>query len=131
MGRVFFWGLQVFGRGPNTDRNFVPLLSCVHLCIMSTTAGMPIVEFYYYFIRFAMSHTILLIQPSGKRPESRTYSDYESLNECLEGVCRIYEEHLKRQHPSAPQITYDVAQLFGFIGISFLFFVFFVFFVFF
>ena len=64
-----------------------------------------------------MSHTILLIQPSGKRPESRTYSDYESLNECLEGVCRIYEEHLKRQHPNAPQITYDVAQLFGFIGI--------------
>ena len=62
------------------------------------------------------THTILLIQPSSKRPESRTYSDYESLNECLEGVCRIYEEHLKRQHPNAPQITYDVAQLFAFIG---------------
>ncbi len=31
-------------------------------------------------------HTILLIQPSGKKPEKRTYSDYETLDECLEGV---------------------------------------------
>ena len=31
-----------------------------------------------------MSHTILLVQPSVK-PESRTYSDYESVNDCLEG----------------------------------------------
>ena len=31
-----------------------------------------------------MSHTILLVQPSPK-PESRTYSDYESVNDCLEG----------------------------------------------
>jgi len=31
-----------------------------------------------------MSHTILLVQP-GKKPEGRTYSDYESVNECLEG----------------------------------------------
>ena len=30
------------------------------------------------------SHTILLVQP-GKKPEGRTYSDYESVNECLEG----------------------------------------------
>ncbi|PFX18371.1 Protein enhancer of rudimentary [Stylophora pistillata] len=31
-----------------------------------------------------MSHTILLIQPSAK-PESRTYSDYETKDECMEG----------------------------------------------
>lgn len=31
-----------------------------------------------------MSHTILLVQASTK-PESRTYSDYESVNDCLEG----------------------------------------------
>jgi len=31
-----------------------------------------------------MSHTILLVQASAK-PESRTYSDYESVNDCLEG----------------------------------------------
>lgn len=61
-----------------------------------------------------MSHTILLIQPSSSA-ESRTYSDYESVNDCLEGVCRIYEDHLKRRNPSVPQITYDISQLFDFI----------------
>ena len=30
-----------------------------------------------------MSHTILLVQP-GIKPETRTYSDYESVNECME-----------------------------------------------
>lgn len=61
-----------------------------------------------------MSHTILLVQPSG-RPESRTYSDYESVNECMEGVCKIYEEHLKRRNPNTPTITYDISQLFDFV----------------
>jgi hypothetical protein len=37
-----------------------------------------------------MSHSILLIQP-GSNAETRTYSDYESVNDLLEGVCRIYE----------------------------------------
>lgn len=32
------------------------------------------------------SHTILLVQPT-KRPEGRTYADYESVNECMEGGC--------------------------------------------
>ncbi|XP_046678539.1 enhancer of rudimentary homolog [Homalodisca vitripennis] len=62
-----------------------------------------------------MSHTILLIQP-GIKPETRTYSDYDSVNECMEGVCKIYEEHLKRQkNPNTPSITYDISQLFDFI----------------
>jgi len=33
----------------------------------------------------------------------------------MEGVCKIYEEHLKRLNPSSPQITYDISQLFDFI----------------
>ncbi|MCI4395832.1 hypothetical protein PGIGA_G00196580 [Pangasianodon gigas] len=32
-----------------------------------------------------MSHTILLVQPT-KRPEGRTYADYESVNECMEAT---------------------------------------------
>merc|ERR1711863_97569 len=64
--------------------------------------------------RADMSHTILLVQP-GQKPETRTYSDYESVNECMEGVCKIYEEHLKRQNPNIPSITYDISQLFDFI----------------
>ena len=61
-----------------------------------------------------MSHTILLVQP-GQKPETRTYSDYESVNECMEGVCKMFEEHLKRQNPNIPSITYDISQLFDFI----------------
>ncbi|XP_046550935.1 enhancer of rudimentary homolog isoform X1 [Haliotis rubra] len=60
------------------------------------------------------SHTILLVQPT-IRPETRTYSDYESLNECLEGICKIFEEHLKRSNPQSCQITYDISQLFDFV----------------
>lgn len=61
-----------------------------------------------------MAHTILLVQP-GKKPEGRTYSDYETVNECLEGVCKIYEEYLKKMNPNSPSITYDISQLFEFI----------------
>ncbi|XP_004393488.1 PREDICTED: enhancer of rudimentary homolog [Odobenus rosmarus divergens] len=53
--------------------------------------------------------TILLVQPT-KRPEGRTYADYESVNECMEGVCKMYEEHLKRMNPNSPSITYDISQ---------------------
>lgn len=121
---------------------------------------------------FVQSHTILLVQPT-KRPEGRTYADYESVNECMEGrfytncifylkfysvtfpfhmdkmwnkplivlsppqrvlwtncffcffseclhaflsgVCKMYEEHLKRMNPNSPSITYDISQLFDFI----------------
>ena len=69
----------------------------------------PFTGFY-----FSMSHTILLVQP-GQKPETRTYSDYESVNECMEGVCKMYEEHLKKQNPNIPSITYDISQLFDFI----------------
>lgn len=39
------------------------------------------------------SHTILLVQPT-KRPEGRTYADYESVNECMEGGCRYGSQKL-------------------------------------
>ena len=57
-----------------------------------------------------MSHTLLLIQPNRKL-ESRTYGDFESLDEALEGVCKIYEEHLKRENPHHASITYDISQV--------------------
>ncbi|XP_052900791.1 protein enhancer of rudimentary-like [Anopheles moucheti] len=61
-----------------------------------------------------MSHTILLIQPS-QQADTRTYCDYESVKDCLEGVCKIYEEHLKQCNPNLSTITYDISQLFDFI----------------
>lgn len=33
----------------------------------------------------------------------------------MTGVCKIFEEHLKRNNPSTPSITYDISQLFDFI----------------
>ncbi|XP_041499104.1 enhancer of rudimentary homolog [Microtus oregoni] len=60
------------------------------------------------------SHNILLVQPT-KRPEGRTYADYESVNECMEGVGKMYEEHLKRMNPNSRAITYNISQLFDFI----------------
>ncbi len=61
-----------------------------------------------------MSHTILLLQP-GARPETRTFTDYESVNKCIEGVLTIYEELLKRRNPNTPTITYDISELFDFL----------------
>ncbi|RCN30346.1 enhancer of rudimentary, partial [Ancylostoma caninum] len=61
-----------------------------------------------------MVHTILLIQPT-VRADSRTWSDYESTTDCLEGICKIYEEFLKKQNPSMASITYDVSHLYEFI----------------
>lgn len=31
------------------------------------------------------------------------------------GVCKIYEEHLKKLNPKSVSITYDITQLFDFI----------------
>ena len=62
-----------------------------------------------------MAHTILLVQP-GIKPETRTYKDYESVNECLEAICKLYEEHLMSTNTNTPSITYDVTQLFDFIN---------------
>ncbi|KAH8360082.1 hypothetical protein KR093_010637 [Drosophila rubida] len=61
-----------------------------------------------------MGHTILLVQPE-KRVISRTFCDYETVHECMEGICKIYEEHLKLQKPYSSLITYDIRELFDFI----------------
>uniref|UniRef100_A0A915CM86 Enhancer of rudimentary homolog n=1 Tax=Ditylenchus dipsaci TaxID=166011 RepID=A0A915CM86_9BILA len=61
-----------------------------------------------------MSHTILLIQSSSK-VESRTWSDYESQLDCMEAICKIFEEHLKKLNPDVRCIQYDVSDLFKFI----------------
>ena len=33
----------------------------------------------------------------------------------FKGVCKIFEEHLKKRHPTSPSITYDISELFEFI----------------
>ncbi|XP_022208290.1 enhancer of rudimentary homolog [Drosophila obscura] len=63
-----------------------------------------------------MSRTILLIQLDG-REKSRSYAYFQSVDDCVERVCKIYEEHLKRCTPIARVITYDIIQLFDFIDV--------------
>ena len=46
-----------------------------------------------------------------KGPEGKTYADCDSAGECMDGVCKMYEEHLKRwMNPNSPSVTYDVSQ---------------------
>ena len=59
-------------------------------------------------------HIILLLQ-STDTPSSRTYSDFDSTQTFVDGLCKIFEEHLKRLHPSTPSITYDISELFDFL----------------
>uniref|UniRef100_A0A914DYJ5 Enhancer of rudimentary homolog n=1 Tax=Acrobeloides nanus TaxID=290746 RepID=A0A914DYJ5_9BILA len=63
-----------------------------------------------------MTHTILLMQSTNKK-ESRTWADYETTNECMESICKIYEEHLKKLNPDKGCITYDISALFKFIDL--------------
>eukprot|EP00754_Rhynchopus_humris_P042123 Rhum_TRINITY_DN25719_c0_g1::Rhum_TRINITY_DN25719_c0_g1_i1::g.182677::m.182677 len=62
-----------------------------------------------------MTHTILLCQPT-KQNSSRVYYDYETLEDALNGVCKMYETVLKQENPEAVDIQYDAADLLRFLG---------------
>merc|ERR1712071_82005 len=59
-------------------------------------------------------HIILLIQ-SSENANTRTYSDFDSTQGFVDGLCKIFEEHLKKMHPNTPSITYDISELFDFL----------------
>ncbi|CAG2162993.1 unnamed protein product [Oppiella nova] len=59
------------------------------------------------------AHTVLLVQASGL--DTRQYSDYDSLNDALQGICHMYEQHLKKMFPLDTEIQYDLSQLFEYI----------------
>ena len=61
----------------------------------------------------AMSHTILLAQ--AYQEPRRQNLRYESVNEYMVGVCKMYEEHLKKMNSNSPSRTYDISQLSDFI----------------
>lgn len=33
----------------------------------------------------------------------------------LIGICKVFEEHLKKRNPKSPSITYDISELFEFV----------------
>ncbi|KAK4798804.1 hypothetical protein SAY86_031130 [Trapa natans] len=59
-------------------------------------------------------HTIVLMQPSQNRA-SRTFMDYESVSQAIDGICGLYERKLKELNPAILNITYDVSDLYNFI----------------
>ncbi|CAG2120965.1 unnamed protein product, partial [Medioppia subpectinata] len=60
-----------------------------------------------------MAHTVLLVQAS--ELETRQYSDYDNLPDALQGVCHMFEQHLKKSFPKNTEIQYDLSQLFAYI----------------
>ena len=61
-----------------------------------------------------MSHTILLVQPVANKA-SRTYSDFETVPQAVDGVLALFEKRLKELNPQMRQITYDINDLYRYI----------------
>ncbi|KAF5178343.1 Enhancer of rudimentary-like protein [Thalictrum thalictroides] len=59
-------------------------------------------------------HTIVLMQTSQSRA-TRTFMDYESISQAMDGICGLYERKLKELNPTLRNITYDIADLYNFI----------------
>ena len=61
-----------------------------------------------------MGHVILLIQFTSD-DNSRTFLDYDNIKLCVDGLCNLYEQKLKVQHPEQTEVQYDVSKLFEYI----------------
>nr|ABV22423.1 rudimentary enhancer [Oxyrrhis marina] len=59
-------------------------------------------------------HTIVLVQFSQNK-NSRSYIDYESISQALDGICQLYEQGLKVMNPSLKNITYDISDLYNYV----------------
>jgi len=59
-----------------------------------------------------MSHCILLIQSTNN---SKCYHEYANPSQAMDGLCKLFETHLKLQNPGSRNITYDVKDLYGYI----------------
>jgi len=46
---------------------------------------------------------------------TRSYRDYPTQNDAFDGICQLYELHLKQLHPNKKQIEYDVSNLFEYL----------------
>ncbi|KAI9193737.1 putative enhancer of rudimentary [Polychytrium aggregatum] len=56
------------------------------------------------------THTILLIQKNQNK-NSRTYEEFQTVDEAAEELIRMYEDRLKELNPNLRQIHYDVNDL--------------------
>ncbi|KAB2077614.1 hypothetical protein ERO13_A06G102300v2 [Gossypium hirsutum] len=62
----------------------------------------------------ANKHTIVLMQTSQNR-STRTFMDYSSVTQAMDGICGLYERKLKELNPATRNITYDIVDLYNFI----------------
>ena len=62
----------------------------------------------------AQHHTLLLVQ-FNTTVASRTFLDFESLSDAMNGICALYEKELKVLNPKMPNITYDISDLYAYI----------------
>ncbi|KAJ6924924.1 hypothetical protein NC652_018011 [Populus alba x Populus x berolinensis] len=46
---------------------------------------------------------------------TRTFMDYDSISQAMDGICTLYERKLKDLNPANRNITYDIADLYNFI----------------
>ncbi|KAL6345830.1 hypothetical protein AAG906_017586 [Vitis piasezkii] len=65
-------------------------------------------------LNMANRHTIILMQTSQNRA-TRTFMDYDSISQAMDGICGLYERKLKDLNPANQNITYDIADLYNFI----------------
>ena len=56
------------------------------------------------------SHTFVLVQFT-EDENSRTYLDFDTIQEALDGLCQIFEQKLKFSNRESQQITYDLTDL--------------------
>ncbi|XP_013620151.1 PREDICTED: enhancer of rudimentary homolog [Brassica oleracea var. oleracea] len=59
-------------------------------------------------------HTIILLQNSPSRA-TRTFMDYDSIGQAMDGICGLYERKLKEINPSLRNLSYDIADLYNFM----------------
>ncbi|XP_057539262.1 enhancer of rudimentary homolog [Amaranthus tricolor] len=59
-------------------------------------------------------HTIILMQTSHNRA-TRTFMDYQSISQAMDGICALYERKLKEINPTIRNISYDINDLYNFI----------------
>eukprot|EP01018_Ginkgo_biloba_P006743 Gb_09808 [translate_table: standard] len=62
----------------------------------------------------ANRHTIILMQTAQNR-STRTFMDFDSISQAMDGICGLYERKLKELNPTLRNITYDIADLYNFI----------------
>ncbi|CAA2985504.1 enhancer of rudimentary homolog [Olea europaea subsp. europaea] len=59
-------------------------------------------------------HTIILMQTSQYRA-TRTFMDFDSISQAMDGICGLYERKLKEINPAIRNLSYDISDLYNFI----------------